>query len=71
MAEVHEDCMWWDVVARGAGVLSSATSSIEAELHALRAGLAFFSSLLAERGSREHKRLAPALGASMKTRRVT
>lgn len=40
--------MKWDFIARGADVLSTETGSIEAELHALRSGLAIFFALLAE-----------------------
>lgn len=46
-----EDSLQWVPIAHGSHVLSRLTSSIRAELHAPRVGLAFFFSLVGDRGA--------------------
>lgn len=62
----HEWDMQWEVMAKGSSPLAGVSSSIEAELHALRAGFAFLFRHL----GREPKWVASASGAPMKARRL-
>lgn len=65
-----QDSMVWEKVARGTSVLSGLSSSTRAELHALRAGLASFFSLIADRGARDPKRVAVSTGVAIRARLI-